>query len=172
MLSSTLYLTVYSYPPPLLRTCNWLFFTMCNHFLSSSVSCTYLFPYVSLLGSFWMLTLSCSTVIPRSLHSPQDLLSEFFSVGAEQGVRLFKAQDHEGSRERELNHWEGLPLVLCALSLGSSMSWGRAVLAPPQPSAFPGPLLCALLSSALLSPAPAGQAFKVLCQPEVIFDSY
>ncbi|OWK58227.1 Histone H2A type 2-B [Lonchura striata] len=34
--------------------------------------------------------------IPRSLPSPQNLLSELFPVEAEQGVKLSKAQDHEG----------------------------------------------------------------------------
>lgn len=121
------------------------------------------FPCVSLPRSFWMLTLSCSIAIPPSLQLPEHLVSEHFPVGAEKGVRLSKAQDHEGTRERFSS------CASCSVSLVSSMSWGRAALAPPQMSAFPGPSLCALLSSASLSPAPAGQAFKVLGQPEVIF---
>lgn len=36
-------------------------------------------------------------------------------MGAEKGVRLSKAQDHEGTREREVKHQEGFPLVLRAL---------------------------------------------------------
>lgn len=51
-----------------------------------------------------MLTLSCSIAIPPSLLSPEDLVSEPFPVGAEKGVRLSKAEDHEGTRERGVKH--------------------------------------------------------------------
>lgn len=62
--SSTLwYLTLYSYPSPLLQSCNWLLFIMCNHFLSSSVSCTYFFLYFFSMCIFAKIILNADSVL-------------------------------------------------------------------------------------------------------------
>lgn len=111
------YLTVYRYPSPMLQSCNWLFFSMCNTFLSSTASPTYFFQIYLCQDHSECWLCPPALAVPPSLPPPGDLVSVLFPVGAKNGVRLSKAPEHEGTRESEVKHQEGFPLVLRALAL-------------------------------------------------------
>lgn len=83
------YLTVYSYPSPLLQSCSWLFFSVYNTFLSSAVN--HIFFQMHLCQDHserWL----CPPVlaVPHSLPPPGDLVSVLFPVGAKNRARLPK----------------------------------------------------------------------------------